>query len=118
MKESQIQAAVISHWKAFGLPNTLVAAVPNAGAFRQPGLKRGLFDLVVMGGDYLQGRTGWLELKTAKGILGPHQIEFKELCIANGIPYAVAIGRDEPITVLELWKVVRPSPNLLTARAA
>lgn len=107
MKESAIQSAVISHWKAFGLPGTLVAAVPNAGAFRQPGLKRGLFDLVVMGGPVLRDRTGWLELKTDKGSLGPHQIEFRNLCISNGTPYAVAIGRDEPIRVLEEWGVVR-----------
>lgn len=118
MTEAQIQAAVIAHWKAFGLPGTLVAAVPNAGAFRQPGLKRGLFDLVVMGGGFLQGRTGWLELKTAKGVLGPHQIEFKMFCIDNAIPYAVAVGRDEPISVLEEWKVVRPMPSLLSPAPA
>lgn len=107
MTEAQIQAAVIAHHKALGLPNTLVAAVPNAGAFRQAGLKRGLFDLVVMGGDFLRGRTGWLELKTEKGVVGPHQEAFKALCIANSVPYAITTGRDEPIRVLEEWGVVR-----------
>lgn len=107
MKEAAIQAAVISHWKAFGLPNTLVAAVPNAGAFRQPGLKRGLFDLIVMGGPVLRDRTGWLELKTEAGKLGPHQVEFKDFCIAIGVPYAIAVGRDEPIRVLENWGVIK-----------
>jgi hypothetical protein len=107
MTEKQIQAAVIAHWKAFGLPGTLVAAIPNAGALGQPGLTRGLFDLVVMGGEYLGGRTGWLELKTVKGKLSEYQDAFRLHCISAGVPAAVAHGRDEPIRVLEEWKVVR-----------
>lgn len=108
MTERDIQTAVVAHWRALGLPGTMVAAFPNAGAFGQPGLTKGLFDLVVMGGDYLRDRTGWLELKTAKGKLTPEQEAFKAHCIASGIPYAVAHGRDEPIRVLEQWRVVRP----------
>lgn len=107
MTEKQIQQAVMDHWRAFGLPGTLVAAVPNAGAFGQPGLHRGLFDLVVIGGEHLRDRTGWLELKTAKGKLSTDQEAFKLICIKTGTPYAVAFGRDEPIRVLEDWRVVR-----------
>ena len=106
--EKQIQQAVISHWKSFGLPGTLVAAIPNERAFGQPGLHRGLFDLIVIGGDYLRGRTGFLELKTATGKLSPHQTTFRDILIHAGAPYAVAFGRDEPIKVLEEWRVVRP----------
>lgn len=109
MTEAQIQKAVIAHWKTFGLPDTLVAAVPNAGALGQPGLTRGIFDLIVQGGDYLRDRTGFLELKTGKGKLSEHQEAFRMRCIRNGIPAAVAYGRDEPIRVLEEWKVVRKS---------
>lgn len=113
LTEKQIQAAVLSHWRSFAVPGTLVAAVPNAGAMGQPGLHRGLFDLVVMGGPFLGGKTGWLELKTATGELSDHQKTFKDICIHAGVPYAVAHGRDEPIRVLEEWGVVRP-----VARAA
>lgn len=106
--EREIQAAVMAHWRSFAVPGTMVAAVPNAGALGQPGLHRGLFDLVVIGGPVLNGKTGWLELKTSKGKLSPHQETFKAICIASGVPYAVAFGRDEPIRVLEEWGVVRP----------
>lgn len=107
MKESQIQAAVLAHWRALALPGTLVAAVPNAGAMGQPGLHRGLFDLIVVGGPFLRDRTGWIELKAAKGRVSPHQITFGNLCLLSGVPHAITFGRDEPIRVLEEWQVVR-----------
>ena len=105
--EKQIQAAVLAHWRAFAIPGTLVAAIPNAGALGQPGLHRGLFDLIVMGGDFLRDRTGWLELKTRTGKLSDHQITFGNICRLNGAPCAITYGRDEPIRVLEEWRVVR-----------
>jgi len=107
MLERLIQAAVIEHWRKLGLPGTLVAAVPNAKAHGQPGLTRGLFDLIVMS-PHLGDRTGWLELKAEGGVLTEAQKQFKRLCLARNIPYAVAIGRDQPIIVLETWGAVRP----------
>lgn len=109
MTEKQIQQSVIQHWRALGLPGTLVAAIPNAGALGQPGLHRGLFDLIVMGGPFLRDRTGWIELKTASGKLGPHQITFGNICLLTGAPHAITYGRDQPIRVLEEWRVVRSS---------
>lgn len=106
--ERAIQQAVIDHWRAFRVPGTLVAACPNAKAHGQAGLTRGLFDLVVIGGPVLLDRTGWIELKAEGGRLRPEQRAFQELLIRSGTPYAVAYGRDEPIRVLEEWKVVRP----------
>jgi hypothetical protein len=111
-RESLIQAAVIDHWKALGVPGSLVAAVPNAKAHGQPGLTRGLFDLVVMS-PTLGDKTGWLELKADDGELSDDQNKVKLVMIARGIPYAVAWGRDAPIRVLEQWGAVRPQ-----ARAA
>jgi hypothetical protein len=107
MTEKQIQQAVVSHWKALGLPGTLVAAVPNAGALGQPGLYRGLYDLIVIGGPFLRDRTGWIELKTDKGVPSQHQLAFGNICLLAGIPHAITYGRDEPIRVLEEWQVVR-----------
>lgn len=109
ISERQIQASVIAHWKSFGLPGTLVAAVPNAGAMGQAGLKRGLFDLLVIGGPFLRDRTGHLELKTITGKLSDHQKTVRDILIHAGVPYAVTHGRDEPIRLLEEWQVVRPS---------
>lgn len=108
ISEKQIQAAVLNHWRSFALPGTLVAAIPNAGALGQPGLHRGLFDLIVMGGDFLRDRTGWLELKTDAGKMSAHQITFGNICELTGAPYAIAYGREQPIAVLERWRVVRP----------
>jgi hypothetical protein len=118
MTEAQIQKAVLEHWRAFGLPGTLVAAVPNAGAFGQAGLTKGLFDLIVIGGPHLRDRTGWLELKREGGKVRPEQDAFKLLCASAGIPYAIAFGRDEPITVLETWKVVKPRASLFQVEVA
>ena len=111
-RESLIQQAVLDHWKAFQVPGSLVAAVPNANAHGQPGLTRGLFDLVVIS-PALGDRTGWLELKADDGVLSDAQKAVKLLMIARGVPYAVTYGRDQPIQVLTEWGAVRPQ-----ARAA
>ena len=109
LSEKQIQSAVLAHWRSLAMPGTLVAAVPNAGALGQPGLHRGLFDLIVIGGPFLRDRTGWIELKTAKGRVSDHQITFGNICQLSGVPHAITFGRDEPIRVLERWQVVRPA---------
>jgi hypothetical protein len=111
-RESLIQQACLSHWKLLGVPGSLVAAIPNARAHGQPGLTRGLFDLIVLS-PALGDRTGWLELKAEDGELTKDQREIKLLMIALGIPYAVTWGRDQPIRVLEEWGAVLPQ-----ARAA
>lgn len=104
VSEAAIQKATIDHWRAFGLPDTLVAAIPNQKAFGQAGLTPGLFDLIVIGG---RVSIALMELKADDGRLSPHQRQFRNLLIANGVPYAVTYGRDEPIHALEEWGVVR-----------
>jgi hypothetical protein len=111
-RESLIQQAVLDHWRAFQVPGSLVAAIPNSRAAGQAGLTKGLFDLVVMS-PTLGDRTGWLELKAEDGVLSAEQNAFKLLMIARGSPYAVTWGRDQPIQVLAEWGAVRPQ-----ARAA
>ena len=117
MRESAIQAAVCQHWRMFGRPHTLVAAIPNEGAKGQPGLTAGLADLLVMGGNV---RIGFMELKTPTGRLSLDQKLFRNLCAFCSIPFVEAYGRDEPIKVLEDWSIVRrqigaPSMARLTA---
>lgn len=106
MTEKQIQAAVVGHWRVLGLPDTLVAAIPNAGAFGQSGLTAGLPDLLVIGGPKL---VAFIELKTETGRPTLAQKVFAALCRKLGIPHEFTYGRDEPIRVLERWEIVRPS---------
>jgi hypothetical protein len=103
-RESLIQQAVVTHWRTFGLPDTLVAAIPNARAAGQAGLTRGLFDLLVIAPKL---GAAFIELKTESGRLSPNQKAFKLALIRAGVTYAVCRGRDEPIRVLEDWNVVR-----------
>jgi hypothetical protein len=106
--EDEIQAAVLEHWRLLGTPGSLVAAIPNKRAFGQPGLTKGLFDLIVLSLQ-LGPQTGWLELKTAtpKGRLTQAQSAFRDHLIKLGAPYAITYGRDEPIKVLRAWGAVR-----------
>ena len=109
--ESAIQEAVLEHWRLLGLPGSLVAAVPNAGAMGQAGLTPGLFDLVVISRK-LGAQTGWLELKRESrryercGGLSDAQVEFMWTLSVRGVPHKVAYGRDEPIEVLRDWGAV------------
>jgi hypothetical protein len=106
VRESAIQRAVIDHWRKVGLPDTLVAAIPNAGALGQAGLHAGLFDLLVIG-PLVPTRIGFIELKTDKGKTSPAQDTFKKLLLRHDISYAVTYGRDQPIDVLEMWGLVK-----------
>ena len=106
--EKAIQAAVIEHWKMLGLRDTLVAAIPNAGALGQPGLTCGLGDLLVVSPSLAPGCVGFIELKRDEhSPVSDAQIDFGRLCMKLGVPYALCVGRDEPIRVLEHWGIVR-----------
>jgi len=107
--ERDIQAAVLEHWRLLGWANTLVAAIPNAGAMGQPGLTPGLPDLLVIGPRLPSGCIGFIELKRdRKSPRTDAQRRFAQLSLELGIPYAVCFGRDEPIRILERWNVIRP----------
>jgi transcriptional regulator with XRE-family HTH domain len=120
--EDQITAAVVEHWKTLGVPGSLVAAIPNKRAFGQAGLTRGLPDLLVLS-PQLGRFTGYIELKrgrgrrivgkwgkvTRRGRLSGEQTDIGKLLVERGVPYAVCLGRDEPIKILEAWGAVRPA---------
>lgn len=103
-RETAIQAAVVEHWATLGLPNTLVAAIPNAGALGQPGLTKGVPDLLVLGG---RVRFGLIELKSATGRPSVEQLALQALCERIGVACPITYGRDDPIEVLERWGIVR-----------
>jgi hypothetical protein len=105
--EKDVQAMVVDYWRTLGLPNTLVAAIPNAGAMGQPGLTAGLPDLLVLG-PRVPGGCSFIELKRDRqSHLSDAQRDFGSLCEALGIRYMVCVGAEEPIRVLENWVVVR-----------
>jgi hypothetical protein len=103
--ETANQAAVCEHWRWLGRLNTMVAAIPNQRAAGQPGLTRGLPDLLVLGPAL---PVGFIELKRdARSVITDDQRFFARLCAELGVKHAYAIGRDEPIALLEDWGVVR-----------
>jgi hypothetical protein len=105
-RERDIQAAVVDHFRALRMPMTQLACVPNARAFGQAGLTRGLPDLVVLGPELPYGqKVGFIELKRRGGHLSEAQIEFRQLAISLGVPFASTFGRDEPIDILEAWRL-------------
>ena len=107
--ESAIQAAVVEHWRLLGLPDTLVAAIPNQNAHGQPGLTAGLPDLMILKPS-LAMPVGFIELKrNRKSVISDAQHDFERLCARLCIPHVFAFGRDEPIAILERWGIVRKS---------
>ena len=83
--EDQITAAVVDHWRLLGRLDTLVASIPNKKAFGQPGLTRGLPDLLVLAPGL---PVGFIELKKdLRSHYSDDQRLFKRLCEALGIPY-------------------------------
>lgn len=108
--EKEILAALLEHWRMLGQPNTFLATIPNARAFGQLGLVKGLPDLICLG-PQIPGRVGFLELKTLTGKPSPAQEDFQARCKFLGLSHAICYGRDEPIYILETWGVVKASKS-------
>jgi hypothetical protein len=105
--EKAIQTAILSHWRVLSQPDTLVACLPNAMAHGQPGLTKGLPDLIVLGPG-VPGRVGFVELKRDEAsTVSAAQHDFAALCNELGVAHAFCVGRDEPIAILEAWDVIR-----------
>lgn len=104
--EKAIQAAVIQHWRRLGTDGSLVAAIPNAKAFGQAGLTKGLPDLMVIT-PKLGRVTGYIELKREGGSPSEAQLNLRALMAMLDIPYVITYGRDQPIQALEAWGAVR-----------
>jgi hypothetical protein len=103
--ETANQAAIVEHWRWFGRLNTLVAAIPNQRAHGQPGLTKGLADLLVLGPSL---PVGFIELKRDhRSVISDDQRLLAKLCAELGVHHAFAPGRDEPIAILEAWDIIR-----------
>ena len=104
LTEKAITAAVLDHWRIAGVPGSVVAAIPNQFSFGQFGLTAGLFDLLVI---RPPGFVAFLELKTLTGKPSAAQLAFADKLSFAGIPHAITYGRDEPISQLQAWGVIR-----------
>jgi hypothetical protein len=104
--EDEITAAVVEHWRVFGMPGSLVASIPNKRAFGQAGLMPGMPDLVVLSMK-LGDKAGFIELKRERGgRVSDAQRNIGRLMRTLGVPYALCLGRDEPIAQLRTWGAI------------
>ncbi len=112
--EHRIQTALMDYLRLALRPGLKVAAIPNGG-YRHPsvanklmneGVQRGTPDLFVC---LPEGKIAWLEMKTPKGSLSPHQKAFRDTVTALGHPYAVARSVDEALDHLTKWDALKPA---------
>jgi len=117
MKESAIQSSIM-RFLDLALPATYRAfAVPNGGKrdrvtgaiLKREGVKAGVADIVIV---RQGGSVAFLEVKTNKGRLSNSQVEFRDWCAANGVPFAIVRGVGDVQSTLVDWNVP------LKARAA
>ena len=109
-KEHGIQAAIMQ-FLDHALPDSYRAfAIPNGGKrdritgaiLKREGVKAGVPDIaIVRGGGYV----AFLEVKTAAGRLSNSQVEFKDWCGRNSVPYAVVRGIGDVQAALMDWNV-------------
>lgn len=95
MSESAVQRQLLD-WLAVACPNAVVFAVPNGerrdkitGArLKAQGVLAGAPDLIVSN----NGIIAFVEVKTDKGRPSKAQIEFRDRCAEQRLPYAVVRG--------------------------
>lgn len=112
MDEHEIQVKVVKYLREnkiahFAVPNGFIFNGDKKSSARYlnymtaEGLKRGVFDLVILTGD---GHTAFLELKTEKGRPSEHQLEWQEWFNNNGYTNKIAYGYDEAIEFIKSLK--------------
>lgn len=103
-EESQIQRALLSYI-AYSAPEVFVFHVPNGGKrnpkeaanLKKDGVKAGVADLCIM---YPNGKTLFLELKSAKGSQKQSQKDFEVKCKVLGHAYDIAFSIDDGIEII------------------
>lgn len=53
------------------------------------------------------GVTLWIEAKAARGVLRPEQVEFRNLCLRQGVPHVVAKDWESVAQALRALEVIR-----------
>lgn len=90
------------HW--FAVPNGGHRHIAQASRLKAEGVRSGTPDLCFM---LPEGKVAWLEMKTAKGTLGPAQKAFRDLAGRLGHQWGLARSVDEAIVLLSRWGVLR-----------
>jgi len=107
MPEYRIQAAIVEHLRAT-IGNRKLHASPNGahhndkqGAkLRWTGTLNGWPDLEVLSPG---GRVHFIEVKTLTGRLQPAQVEMRDWCEANDVPWALVRSLDEALASAKAW---------------
>lgn len=118
--EHKLQTALIDYLKIAGRPNLHWFAVPNGGhrhiaeasRLKAEGVRSGTPDLCFMLPD---GKVAWLEMKAAKGSLGPAQKEFRDIAHRLGHQWGVAKSIDEALEFLTSIDALKPAYQCVDA---
>lgn len=110
--EHKIQVALMDYLSLAARPEIFYFAIPNqsnrhiasATKMKAEGVRSGVADLCFM---LPAGRVGWLEMKTAKGVLSDTQKVFRDRALALGHLWAMARSVDEAILHLTSWGVMK-----------
>jgi hypothetical protein len=110
--EHKLQVALLDYLRIAGRRDLHWFAVPNGGhrhiaeasRLKAEGVRSGTPDLCFM---LEGGKVAWLEMKTAKGTLGPAQKAFRDLAQRLGHQWGLARSVDEAIVLLTQWGVLR-----------
>lgn len=108
--EGPVQKAVLREIREL-FPDVFVAHVPNGGMrnarvaaqLKAQGVVRGVPDLMLIP---LHGRVGFIEVKAPGGSLTPEQKEFRDMCAARDIFFAVIDNAEQVEQCLKLWVTI------------
>ena len=106
--EEQIHCVIVDILRFNAHPDTIFFHAANGesrskrtGArLKRMGVVPGVPDICLTLPD---GRSAYLEIKSAKGVLSPEQRAFRARCEATGIPYAVVRSSAEAEQILHSW---------------
>lgn len=111
-EEDRLQKAVVDHWRARGLPKSILAAIPNGGArsittaarLKTTGTLAGMPDLLCIA----RGRTFFIELKKPGGRLSSVQkTRIAQIEAAGGEAFVMS-DIDEILQLLEARGLLKP----------
>ena len=109
-EESKIQSAIMRHldgvlpssYRAYAIPNGAKRDKITGAILKREGVKAGMPDIAIIGTD---GYSAFLEVKREGGRLSPAQIEFRDWCAANRVPFAVVRSVEDVQETLRGWDV-------------
>ncbi len=111
-EEDRLQKSIVDHWRTRGVPNSILAAIPNGGArsmttaarMKATGVLAGVPDLLCIA----RGRTFFLELKRPGGRLsGVQKARIAQIEDAGGEVFVMS-DLDEILELLEARGLLKP----------